>query len=335
MKTGRRGVSRPPLERIWRIHQEIQAGHYPNATTLARQLEVSTKSIQRDLEFMRDRLQLPVAYDPRRYGYHYTEPVESFPALQLTEGELVALVLAEKALQQYRGTPFERPLISAIQKMEQALPETVSVSLADVQRSFSFRQRAEPRLDLAVFDALSRAVTHGQQVEILYRKPGQAQPERRIIDPYHLANINGEWYLFAHDHLRRSLRTFVPARMLEVRPTGRTFKRPARFSPDHLLRGSFGVRSGTGHYRVALLFQPPAADYIREKRWHETQSLRERKDGSVELHLELSELEEITRWVLSWGGQARVLQPRELVCRVHTAARRLLELHPEGSLPKP
>ncbi|MCS7089813.1 MAG: WYL domain-containing protein [Verrucomicrobiota bacterium] len=327
MKSGRRGVSRPPLERMLRIHAEIQAGRFPNATTLARQLEVSPKSIQRDLEFMRDRLQLPLAYDARRYGYYYTEPVEAFPTVQLTEGELVALILAEKALQQYRGTPFERPLLSAIQKMEQGLPETISISLSDIEQSFSFRQRAEPRLDLAIFDTLSRAVTRRQQVEILYRKPGHPEPERRVIDPYHLANINGEWYLFAHDHLRQSLRTFVPARMLKVHLTGRTFKRPSRFSPDQLLRGSFGVRTGTGHYQVVLVFQPPAADYIREKRWHETQKLQDRADGSVELHLQLAELEEITRWVLSWGGQARVLRPRELVERVSAAARRLLEGH--------
>jgi proteasome accessory factor B len=44
-----------------RIHQTVQAGNYPNASTLARELEVSTKSIQRDLEFMRDRMNLPLA----------------------------------------------------------------------------------------------------------------------------------------------------------------------------------------------------------------------------------------------------------------------------------
>lgn len=330
MKSGRRAASRPPLERMLRIHQEIQAGRYPNATTLAQQLEVSVKSIQRDLEFMRDRFRLPLAYDPRRFGYYYTEPVDSFPTVQLSEGELVALVLAEKALQQYRGTPFERPLLSAIQKMEQGLPDTISVNLAEVERAFSFRQRAEPRLDLAIFDTLSRAVTRRQQLEILYRKPGQRQAERRLIDPYHLANINGEWYLFAHDHLRGSLRTFAPARILEVRPTGRTFIRPARFSPDQILRGSFGVRSGTGHYHVVLHFVAPAADYIREKKWHESQRIRERRDGSLELHLELTSLEEIAPWVLSWGGQARVLRPRELILRVRDAAQRLLTLHSEG-----
>src|SRR5262245_28730396 len=87
--------SRPPLERMLRIHQAIESGRFPNMPTLARELEVSTKSIQRDLEFMRDRLGLPLAFDCMRNGYHYTEHVSSFPTMQITEGEMAALVIAE------------------------------------------------------------------------------------------------------------------------------------------------------------------------------------------------------------------------------------------------
>ena len=144
--------SRPPLERMLRIHQAIQSGKFPNATTLARDLEVVTKTVQRDIEFMRDRMELPIGFEHARNGYRYTGEVSAFPTMQITEGELVALVVAEKALQQYRGTTFEKPLISAIKKMEQALPDTVSVNLADIDLSISFRTRAEPILDLATFD---------------------------------------------------------------------------------------------------------------------------------------------------------------------------------------
>ena len=96
-----------------RIHQALQAGGYPNASKLAREVEVSTKTIHRDIEFMRDRLKLPIAYDNARWGYYYTEEVTSFPTLQITEGEMFAMLVAEKALQQYRGTTFEAPLVSA------------------------------------------------------------------------------------------------------------------------------------------------------------------------------------------------------------------------------
>ena len=66
-------LTRPPLERMLRIHQALQAGGYPNTPELARDLEVSTKSVQRDLDFMRDRLHLPIAHNREKNGYEFVE----------------------------------------------------------------------------------------------------------------------------------------------------------------------------------------------------------------------------------------------------------------------
>ena len=307
-----------------RIHQAVQAGKFPNASILARDLEVSTKSIQRDIEFMRDRLELPIEYDGARFGYHYTGEVSSFPTMQITEGELVALVIAEKALEQYRGTQFEKPLLSAIRKIEQSLPDTISLNLADIERTISFRTRAEPILNLETFDALAKATARRRQLELNYRKAGSRQSELRLVDPYHLANINGEWYLFAYDHARKDIRTFVPARVQSVKQTGKIFARPEKFSLEKRLRDSFGVHSGQGKYDVVLRFNARAADLVREKKWHESQQLRNLKGGGAELRLKLSSLVEIERWVLSWGGDAVVVKPRELAEAVKLAAKRIL-----------
>ena len=307
-----------------RIHQALQAGTFPNATLLAREIEVNAKTIHRDLEFMRDRLNLPLEFDKSRKGYFYTGEVSGFPTMQITEGEIFALVVAEKALQQYRGTSFEKPLLSAIKKMEQALPDTISLNLADIERTISFRTRAEPILDLAIFDVLAKAVARRQQLELHYRKPGHTA-EKRIVDAYHLANITGEWYLFAYDHARKDLRTFVPTRIQSVKPTGKNFERPQNFSLEKRLRDSFGVHAGEGEFDVAIRFNPHAADYIREKKWHPSQTLRDLKDGGAELKMKLSSLAEVQRWVLSWGGDAEVLKPRELVESVQVAAKRILQ----------
>jgi proteasome accessory factor B len=307
-----------------RIHQALQSGSFPNASKLAREIEVATKTIHRDIEFMRDRLNLPIEYDSARIGYFYTEEVGAFPNIQITEGEIFALVVAEKALQQYRGTSFEKPLLSAIKKMEQALPDTISLNLADIGQTISFRTRAEPILDLKIFDVLAKAVTQHRQIELNYRKPGRQINEPRLVDPYHLANINGEWFLFAYDHARKDIRTFVPARIQSVKPTGKIFERPQKFSLEKRLRDSFGVHSGEGDYEVGICFNARAADYVREKKWHESQKLLELKNGGVELRLKLSSLIEIERWILSWGGDAKVLKPRELAEAVQNSARRIL-----------
>ncbi len=161
-------------------------------------------------------------------------------------------------------------------------------------------------------------------MELAYRKPGQKRIEHRLVDPYHLANINGEWFLFAFDHLRQDLRTFVPARIKGIRQTGKTFERRPAFSLEKRLRGSFGVQSGHGDFGVVIRFDERVADYIREKKWHDSQQLRELKPGGVEMRLKLSSLEEVGRWVLSWGGDAVVIRPPELVEWVRQAAQKVL-----------
>jgi proteasome accessory factor B len=319
--------SRPPLQRMLRIHQALQSGRLPNANGLAKENEVSSKSIHRDLEFMRERLDLPIEYDATRHGYYYSEEVKAFPTVQITEGELLALVIAERAFQQYRGTNFEKPLLSAIRKIGQALPETISLSLTDVEQTISFRNRAETILDLEVFNLLAKATSECRQLRLYYRKPGETQPEERVVDPYHLANINGEWFLFAFDHLRQDIRTFAPTRIKAAEPTGKSFKRPRKFSVDRRLRDSFGVHSGHGEFEVILHFSRKVADYIREKKWHDSQTLEEGPEGAVELRLKLSSLKEVERWVLSWGAEVKVIAPPELATSVRNTAREILSHH--------
>jgi predicted DNA-binding transcriptional regulator YafY len=323
------GGSRPPLQRMMQIHQAIQSGSFPNATRLARELDVSTKSIHRDLDFMRDRFELPLAYDARRNGYHYTQEVTAFPAFQITEGELFALLVAEKALQQYRGTTFEKPLLSAFRKMQASLPDTISLNLAEWENTISFRTTAEPIVNLEIFDALARATANRKQLLLAYRKAGHRQTEPRVVDPYHLANINGEWFLFGQCHLRNDIRTFAPARIHEVSLTGKTFKRPHQFSLEKRLRDSFGVHSASGEFEVAIRFSEFAADYIREKKWHASQRLKECEGGGVELSMTLSSLPEVQRWILGWGGHAVAVHPPALVEMVRKAAQNILDQGPK------
>lgn len=321
-------TTRPPLDRMMQIHSALQAGDFPNCSTLGRLLEVSTKTIHRDLEFMRDRLGLPIEYKSESNGYYYTEEVDSFPTLQISEGELFALLVAEKALQQYRGTPFETRLVGALRKLEQALPDTVSLNLAEWDQAISFHTTSEPLQQVPpILEALTRAAQKRDQLRLRYRKPGAKQVEERVVDPYQLANVNGDWYLFAFDHLRRDLRKFVPARILSAEPTGQSFQRPEKFQLQKLLRDSFDVHSREGDFEVVIQFDPPVADYLREKRWHPSQELRELAEGGVELKLKLGSLGEIQRWVLGWGGLAQVIRPPELIQRVREAADRLHKAH--------
>ncbi len=309
------------------IHNAIHSGRFPNASTLARDLEVGVRSIGRDIEFMRDRMSLPIVYDDVRHGFFYDGEVTAFPSLTISEGELFALAVAEKALQQYRGTSFEKPLMSALQKVSESLPDSISLHLSEWNESISFRTSAEAVLNLGTFDKLAQATSRREQLEIAYRKPGAKAPEKRIVDPYHLANVNGEWFLFAYDHMRKAIRTFVPARIISIKKTGKTFEKDPNFSIREELGSSFGVYSGKGKHKVLIRFSARVADYIREKKWHPSQKLHQLRNGELELQMTLSSLVEVGRWILQWGGDARVLAPRELRESIRGAARSILKLN--------
>jgi proteasome accessory factor B len=315
--------SRPPLERMMQIHDMVQRGNYPNGPVLAEKLAVTRKTVQRDITFMRDRFNLPLEYDASRNGYHYTRPVESFQMLQIDEGELFALLIAEKVLQQYRGTAFEKQLGKAFRKIPKSLPDTVSMRLSDWDDALDIRNTGTVNVDEKVFDLLFRSVTKGHQLEITYIKPNGA-PHKRIIDPYQIANINSDWYLYAYDHKRKDIRCFVPARIQSATITGQRFKRPDSFSLDEYLSGAFGPFASDESYDIKIRFTKVAAPFIREKKWHPTQKNKELKNGSVEISLKLSHLTDIRRWILGWGGEAKVIAPTELLESVQAEAKAIL-----------
>jgi predicted DNA-binding transcriptional regulator YafY len=122
-------ASRPPLRRLLDIDRLLRAGRYPNARGLAAELEVSRRTLYRDLDFLRDSWGAPVEFSPWHNGYYYTNPDYPLPRLRLTEGELTALFLAEQVMHQYRGTPYEHDLATAFRKLTARLPHTVALRL--------------------------------------------------------------------------------------------------------------------------------------------------------------------------------------------------------------
>ena len=321
------GHSRPPLERMMQIHAHLKDRHFPNCRKIAQQLEVSPKTIQRDIDFMRYRLALPIEYDPLRFGFYYSEPVTSFPNIEVSEGEITALFIAQKALAQYQGTPFEQPLRTAFRKITDGLTDRVSFSWSDLDKVISFRSAGTSPAHLETFEAVSKAVLRSVEIYFNYRKLQGREFELRLLRPYHLACLENQWYLFGHDLGRRQLRTFALPRMRDVRLTSTRFHRPADFSIGKLLRGSFGAHSGNKKHRIKLQFDPFAARLVAERTWHESQIIHSKRDGSIILELELTGLEEIERWILSWGSHVRILAPSELVKVVREAARAIDALY--------
>ena len=299
-----------------RIHELLQKGRYPNCTSLAEEFEVSTRTAKRDVDFMKCRLNLPIEYAVWHNGYYYTRPVEHLPAISITEAEMFALLVAQKAITQYQGTPFHQPLAAAFRKLTSQLDRRLRFTLGSLDDALSFRPFAPEDTDLKVFAVITRALKECRELRFLYRNFGAPRGRRRRAHPYHLACINNQWYLFAFDVNRQDLRTFVLTRLTQPEITRQRFVKPRDFDLDKYLRGSFSVYTGRGDYEVVLEFDAWAAESIRGRRWHGSQELTELPGGRMRLRMRLSSLKEVDRWVLSWGAHVTVVKPKALALRL-------------------
>ena len=348
-RKGLKTNTRPQLTRLHGLVQRIQRGDYPSSRVLAAEWEKNPRTIQRDMDFIRDVWRLPLEYDAQRYGFYFSAPVANFPMVPISEKELVSVFIAQKALTQYHGTPFEQPLRSAFEKLVSSLQGEISVAWADLDSAISFRGIETRMEDMEVLATLSAAVRSRNEIEFAYRKLeergelnklkklnelNEGEEDRlltsaatRRVRPYHLANIGNQWYLFGYDLMRQDMRKFVPARMSELKVTDRRFERPRDFSVDKLLKGSFGVYSGGETMEMKVWFDRARAQLVREKKWHHSQEIRELGNGELEVAFELSSFVEIVPWILGWGEHARAVAPKELVEEVRRTAAKLAKLY--------
>jgi len=102
------------------------------------------------------------------------------------------------------------------------------------------------------------------------------------------------------------------------------FKMPEKYDPQTMFGDQFGIRWKEKKHEVRILFTPRAAPYIAERQWHPLQQIEERKNGSIVLEFTTNHLDEVGEWVLSWGAEAKVLAPDELVKHVKGQLRKAL-----------
>jgi predicted DNA-binding transcriptional regulator YafY len=294
------------------IDQALRNGTWPNSRTLAEELEVTRRTVVRDLTFLRDQLRAPIEFDPRRNGYHYSEPTFRLPYLQVSEGELFALYVAEQMLRQFQGTPFEADLRSALDKLSGMLLEEVSIRLDERAEMLSVLPAVQVRYDPDCFRTVLAAVCARRRLEMMYWSRVRNETNRRQLDPYCLALIGDGWHAIGYCHRRAEVRMFAVQRMSEVRETGESFDRPADFRLEEYMKGSFRAMRGEGEYDVVLRFSPGIAGLIAEWHWHSSQVLEPQRDGSLILRLHLNDLREVKRWVMFWGAECSVVAPDEL-----------------------
>lgn len=306
--------SRPVIHRLMIIDQRIRENKYPNCTSLAREIEVSPKTIARDIQYMRDMIQAPIEFDPRKNGYYYATPNYFFPAVQLSEKQILSLIIHKRFLTQYENTPYYEDIKTAIQQILSYIPDREDVEQnADF---VSFEPFPSSKIERQQFELIQQAILNEQRINIIYHALYSDERTIRLVDPYLLHNHYANWYLIGYCHLRGDVRIFALNRIIQIDITEQHFQRPSDFSIEKLLQHSFNLIVGGEIYHVVLKFTPYQARWIRERRWHNTQRLTELEDGGLMMEMDVQGLQNVLHWVLQFGAEVEVIAPevlRELV----------------------
>ena len=325
------GLSLPAMERVLGILERLENVDAQRTGLtcqwLGTQLGVSAKTVQRDLDFLKDRVGVPVAYDAHRHSWFLAGAVPPLFQTQLTEGELLALVVAREAAGALSGTRMGEVLSEAVDRLLIRSDDEIDLSLTELREGLSIRENAVVKTEVEVFEAIREGMKSSAVLEFRYKGLKDSRYRKRRVEPWHVAWVNGGWYLFGYDQNRKAERTFLLARIQNVVQTEQVFVRPERFSLGGRLQGSFGV-FGAGReksFKVKLRFDAFASQLVRERSWHESQRIQEDLDGGLVLELTLSSLEEVERWVLSWGTHVEVLQPVRLRRRLKEVGEGLIE----------
>jgi predicted DNA-binding transcriptional regulator YafY len=290
---------------------------YPSGPDLVRGLHeeygesVHKRTLERDMNEMRDR-GAPIEYDPRRHGYYYSDLSWQLPALDLTEGDLMALMVSDRALEGYRNSPWYDELRSVYERLTTLLPDNVSISSEDLIAHVSVISDPVTRIDKDVWSVVREGLYKQRTIAIHYKAPGHDDPAIRIIDPLHLVGHRGEWYLLCWSHHHKEVRIYALFRIKNARLRKESFTPPEGFSVEDHIDPSFGVFVNEGAVDIAVRFDGEAASKIPERRWHSDQEVERLPDGSIIVRFRTNQQSQVLFWVSQWGPNAEILEPPEL-----------------------
>ena len=214
---------------------------------------MSKRTVERDIEFLRDRYEAPIEYDHSKCGYVYTQETFFLKSLFLTDEELFSAAVFEKALQQYRNTPVEKRLRTVFAKLTELLPDdAVSVNTLWLDDAVTFIPDPSPEIRPEIFDAVFTGLKTKRAIRFRYRGLEQTEPTVRTCEPYHIVCQRGAWYVIGRCIDKNEERIFSFSRMNDIEVLhDAVFELPAGFTVEQYI-GRVDKPAGTVYGAAAV-----------------------------------------------------------------------------------
>jgi len=296
------------------------------AAELAEELGVSERTIHRYMSMLEE-MGIPIYSERGPYGGFSLVRGYKLPPMVFSAEEATVLYMGANLVKDVWGKTYQDAATSVTAKLDNVLPDALRQQVALAQQSLvvSGVMTRDARPWEPVLHTLRQCIGGRCSVRIRYRNLRREDSER-VVEPYALAYQMGQWYLVGHCRLRHEVRTFRVDRIQHAEPIQERFAVPDNFDLQTYMRRTMYEPSTT----VVVRFDASIAALIREDRapW---MSVTEQDDGSILVQFGVSTLEWVVGWVLSYGGVARVLEPPELIERVHKTAQGALQQYTESA----
>jgi predicted DNA-binding transcriptional regulator YafY len=313
----RKHLPRAVLARVYFIDRQIASGKYPNVNFLAKEYEVGTATIYRDIEYMKDMLNAPIEYSAKHRGWYYAEKTFRLPARFASADDMLALGMAKSLISLYRGTP----LYESAQRLLSDITAPLSPDeSSNVKKATWYEKRiivppvASAHVDAKIWETIIDAMKENRLVAFEYKGVWDMDYKTRLVRPYQLLFDTGVWYIYGYSEERSAIRFFSLSRIKNISLTNERFTLPKDFDYCAKNKGSyFGVYLGDKrHYRIE--FSPHASVDIQEREWAADQKIETPKNGTVTIiDFSSTQYQKVLAWVLSFGVNARPVEPPELV----------------------
>lgn len=316
------------LSYIMKIDQSIINGEYPNVNKLNKKYgwNLSRSTIGRYIEILKNDYDAPIEYDFQKNGYYYTDPTFYLQRVMLNEGELLTLSTILPLLEQYKNTPLEKTYRDLMMKLMKMLPDSITVDSALINNEVHFISDPITKLEEGVFENTLKATKLHCTLQMEYKTAQNTEYEQRLFDPYHMICQKGSWYVLGYSYHAEAVRLYAMPRIRNCKVTEKKFTIPKDFKLENHIDVQMGAWGNSGErFKVEIEFVKGLKTYVMERTWHDGQTLKENKDGSVYLSFETNQLGQVAAWVMSFTGGAKVLNPPELKNRVADAAREILK----------
>ena len=302
------------------------------AEELADRLEVTTRTLRRDVTRLRD-LGYPIVSTTGRYGGYELGAGGRLPPLLLDDDEAIAVSVALRDLSQEADPTLGEAALSASTKLLPGAPGTAcAIASTCSARSSSVsaegvRRAAGAAIELGSLMTLAMCCRRGERVKFTYRDGADRITERRV-EPHRLVSLGRRWYLVGFDLDRDDWRTYRVDRVTELAGTGH--RNAVREAPDAAAQVTEGVavRVFETHTQVVVHAPPDlAANHIGP-----TVGVVEPDPDHPDRSIVTigGDPDWVARFLVSLEMRFEVLDPPEVRDEICMLARRMLEQHGSG-----